>query len=334
MMSWKLVELDLPLNVRWKTARYSATSKKNFIVEIRNVSLFAQGEASLVLQNGESEELIRKSFDYFMEQVPASLTTLEGLLEFMGPLELPSSLRFAIESAFVHYLAALSGRSVHELLGINMVNSVKTSFSIPIMPVGQIKNVIEQNNLHRFLCLKIKVAEVEHAIETVREVTKNYRGNIRIDANEAWTNPDEVIRFIDDLGVNCPIEFLEQPLKVDCHDEYLYLKKHISVNVMADESVNINDITRYHQERFHGVNIKLMKAGGYMKALMQLRAARELRLLTMLGCMIETSLGISSALNIAYGVDYFDLDGFLLIENEPYKLITEENGRLFYSHLQ
>ena len=78
----------------------------------------------------------------------------------------------------------------------------------------------------------------------------------------------------------------------------------------------------------------MMKAGGYLRAIKQLRQAKSLGLKTMLGCMVETSLGISSALNIAGGVDYFDLDGCLLIKEDPYKLISEENGKIFYSYIQ
>ena len=71
-----------------------------------------------------------------------------------------------------------------------------------------------------------------------------------------------------------------------------------------------------------------------MKAIKQLRQAKILGLKTMLGCMVETSLGISSALNISGGVDFFDLDGCLLIKDEPYKLISEENGKVFFSYIQ
>jgi glutamate racemase len=77
-----------------------------------------------------------------------------------------------------------------------------------------------------------------------------------------------------------------------------------------------------------------MKSGGYLKGLKQIRQAKILGLKTMLGCMIETSLGISSALNISSGVDYLDLDGFLLIKKDPFNILTEENGKIFFSFIQ
>ena len=104
--------------------------------------------------------------------------------------------------------------------------------------------------------------------------------------------------------------------------------------IFADESVQDGRIIDDFQLGFHGINVKLSKAGGYYKAQRQLKEARELGLKTMLGCMVESSLGISCAMNIAHGVDYFDLDGFLLLKEDPMKLVYEEMGKLYFSHQQ
>jgi len=332
MLDWKIKEIELPLLVDWHIARGSTQVKKNFIVEIIHSPHNAQGEVAFNVRYGESAAMVKEDFERFLEACPYEIKSLEELVRFLEELSICSSLRFGIESAFVHYLALLSGKSVQELLGIDSVNMVQTSFSIPIMEPGKIEEFIIQNKLSRFHALKIKL-EGAASYGLLEQVLKCYEGKIRLDANEGFKNPDEVLLFLEKFK-KAPIEFVEQPLSAEAHNDYLYLKKMTPFPLIADESLTSNDVTSYYKERFHGVNIKLMKAGGYMKALRQIKQARELRLKTMLGCMIETSLGISCAMNVAHRVDYFDLDGHLLLEKDPFNQIEEENGKLFYSYLQ
>lgn len=332
-MFWSIKEVELPLKVTWAISRNSTDVKRNLIVELRSQEIKAFGEIAFNVRYGESLDLIKQKFEEFKESAPKEFRSVEELIAFLENGDFPQSLKFGLESAFVHYLSILSGKSVPELLGLLPVNSVKTSFSIPIMEIGKIKDFIEKENLKRFHCIKVKIGK-EGALDLVQNVLANYSGPIRIDANEAFSSPDQVMKFLEELGVNQRIEFLEEPLSSDSREGYLELKKKTPVLLIADESVTAQSIGAYYQERFHGVNIKLQKSGGYFKALKQLREARSLGLKTMLGCMVETSLGISSAMNIAHGVDYFDLDGFLLIKGDPYKIISEENGKLFYSFMQ
>jgi glutamate racemase len=218
-------------------------------------------------------------------------------------------------------------------MGTNVVSSVKTSFSIPIMEVGKVEAFIKENNLSRFSVLKVKVNR-DNAHDFCQEILRLTDVPLRVDANESFTSAAEAMKFLETFSNIKRMEFLEQPLHSTQHEEALELKKHSPVFLMADESVTKEDITSYYPERFHGINVKMMKAGGYMRAVKQLRQAKLLGLKTMLGCMVETSLGISSALNISGGVDFFDLDGCLLIKNDPYKLVSEENGKIFYSYIQ
>ena len=81
-----------------------------------------------------------------------------------------------------------------------------------------------------------------------------------------------------------------------------------------------------------GSNVKLMKAGSYQRAREQIEKAKSLNLKTMLGCMVESSLGIAGAMSVSQDVDYFDLDGFLYFKQEPHGLVTENQGFLTYGH--
>lgn len=334
MFVWSIKEIELPLKFTWNISRNSSDIKRNFIITVRNGSFDGLGEVAFNVRYGESRDLILEKFEEFKNEAQyADFNGIESLVAFIEKMDLPQSLKFGIESSFVHYVAKLSGKSVPQLLATNSISSVKTSFSIPIMEVGKVKQFIIDNNLSRFPVLKVKVNK-DNALDLCKEVLNSSNVQLRIDANEAFESTSEVMKFLNDFPDINRIEFLEQPLPASFHEEAVNLKKYSPVILMADESVTKEDITNYYVERFHGVNIKLMKSGGYLKGLKQLRQAKILGLKTMLGCMVETSLGISSALNISSGVDYLDLDGFLLIKDDPYKVLTEENGRVFFSFVQ
>jgi len=333
MFSWSIKEIELPLKFTWNISRNSSDIKRNFIIEVKNGSITALGEVAFNVRYGESRELILAKFEEFKAAAPQEFNGVENLVAFLDTMDLPQSLKFGIESSFVHYVSILSGKSVAQLMGTNVVSSVKTSFSIPIMEVGKVESFIKENNLGRFSVLKVKVNK-DNAHDFCQEILRLTNVSLRVDANESFESASETMKFLENFSNISRLEFLEQPLKSDQHEEALELKKHSSVLLIADESVTNGEIGDYFKERFHGINVKLMKAGGYMKAVKQLRQAKLLGLKTMLGCMIETSLGISSALNISGGVDFYDLDGCLLIKEDPYKLISEENGKIFYSYIQ
>jgi len=333
MFVWSIKEMELPLKFTWNISRNSSDTKKNFYVTVKNGSIEASGEVAFNVRYGESREIILEKFEEFKNIVPQDLNGIESLVAFLETTDLPQSLKFGIESSFVHYVAILSGKPVAQLMGSTVVSSVKTSFSIPIMEIGKLSQFIQENNLQRFSVLKVKVNR-ENAHDFCEEILKQTNVPLRIDANESFQSTSDVMHFLENFKNANRIEFLEQPLPSSAHEDALELKHKSPVFLMADESVTSGEVNQYHQERFHGVNIKLMKSGGYLKAIKQLRQAKKLGLKTMLGCMVETSLGISSALNIASGVDFYDLDGCLLIKNDPFKLVSEENGKIFYSYIQ
>ncbi len=124
------------------------------------------------------------------------------------------------------------------------------------------------------------------------------------------------------------MQFIEQPFAANMVDEYMALKPQSAFEIMGDESIEQNVDFESLAKQFHSINVKLMKAGGYSKAIDLLTGARAHGLKTMLGCMIETSLGISSAIHLSSLADYFDLDGSLLIKKDPFNLITESSGSI------
>lgn len=322
-LNWSISEKTLPLKFTWKISRNSSDEKTNFFIKVGDISFQGTGEVAPNVRYGETHEIIKTEFDKFINSLPSkTLETLEDFSTHLDSLNLKHSLRFGIESAYIHYLCNQKNITPAQFFNLPMPKEIPTSFSVPIIPVDEIKDFIAP--LTRFESLKIKVNQ-ETALEMIKEVTKYTNQKLRIDGNEAWTDVNELNKFIEAVkGFN--VEFLEQPMPSKFVEEYQYLKKTCPFDLIADESIEDQADFDFLKTQFHGVNMKLMKAGGYINGLKILNSAREKGLKTMVGCMIESSLGIYSAYNLAHNVDYLDLDGFIIIKDDPFKLLVEKNG--------
>lgn len=332
MIHWTIKEVEIVPLFPWKIARSTTTKRTNFIITAEDSGISGQGEVAYSTHFGETRNLILLKFEDFVDNCPRDIKGLESLTVLLDQMDLPLALRFGIESSFVHFLAKLAGNQVCELLAMKQVTALKTSFSIPILADGELENFVNQYRLHRFSALKVKI-NADYPVSNLVALRNIYQGSIRLDANEAWQDPDQVLIFLEKVAP-LEVELIEQPLQAHLHEEYRYLKLHSPIPLFADESLRDGRIDSDFAQRFSGVNIKLMKSGGYVNALRQMREAKEKKLRVMLGCSLETSLGISSAFNVAAGADLFDLDGSLLLSSEPFGLLCEENGRIFLSQLQ
>ncbi|HAZ12313.1 MAG: hypothetical protein A2X86_03660 [Bdellovibrionales bacterium GWA2_49_15] len=333
MASFELEKITLPLNLTWKIARNSSTEKNNFVVRAKGngsmKNLVGMGEVAFNIRYGESAALTEEAFKRFQQEWNPEWHTMEEFQDYMASLEnIPASLRFGLEAAFIHYVSQFIGKEIPAFLRLKKINAISTSFSLPIMPTEEIGEFVTGRKLTRFSSLKLKT-DSQNVYERVAALAAVYSGWIRLDANEAFTDPHEFLRVAESLKP-FRIQFIEQPLPADRGDDYLLIKGKSPFPLFADESVTDKEITSYHKERFHGVNIKLMKSGGIFKAMGQLKSARALGLKTMLGCMVETSLGISWAMQLACLADFFDLDGHLLLAADPFNLVQEDQGKLIW----
>jgi L-alanine-DL-glutamate epimerase-like enolase superfamily enzyme len=178
--------------------------------------------------------------------------------------------------------------------------------------------------------LKIKVGtkDDEMIINAVRSLTNK---PIRVDANEGWKIKEEAlekIKWLKSQGV----EFVEQPMPARMLDETAWLRERSDLPIIADEAVTTaSDIPKL-ATAYDGINIKLMKAGGLLEALGMIQIARAHDLKIMLGCMIESSIAISAAAHLAPCVDWADLDGNLLIKNDPFSGVKIKSGQLIYNN--
>jgi L-alanine-DL-glutamate epimerase-like enolase superfamily enzyme len=229
----------------------------------------------------------------------------------------------AIDMALRDLAAQRLGVPLYELLGIDPSTMPVTSFTIGM----DTPEIVEQKvrEAEAFAVLKVKMGSEDDAVvlETVRRLTDR---PIRIDANEGWTLEDALgrLEWLQEMGV----EYVEQPLPADQLDEMRELKKISPLPLFADESVGRAEDIPKLAEGFDGINIKLMKCGGLGEALRMIHVARAHGMKVMLGCMVESSLAITAAAHIAPLVDHADLDGNLLITNDPWIGAELHDGRL------
>lgn len=324
MKLW-LEKLHLNLTVNWKLSRNQTTFKENFIVHFENGHGHFRSEIAPNIRYGETPDKIQAQFDDWLKSVVLSkIQTEADLISELDKAELFHSLRFGLESAFLSAFASQAGKSLGEFLKLAPSIPASTSFSMPIMPLGEIAEYLEK--IKRFSSLKIKV-NAETAIDMLSEIKKHTNVKLRIDANEGWSDLDSFLRFEETLkGMN--VELIEQPFPSSMHSAYKELKRMTSYKILADES--IEDVGNFWDlaAQFHAINIKLMKTGSLLKARDLILEAKEHQLEVMMGCMIETSIGISYGMLFTSMVEYVDLDGFLLIKDEPFGLVSESKGVL------
>jgi L-alanine-DL-glutamate epimerase-like enolase superfamily enzyme len=327
MLTWRIEALHLKLKYTWKIARNASDEKLNFLVQVTDGTYSGFGEAAPNIRYGETPELLLQQYQVLLMAGLAGMKSMEDLLQLL--LEHPpvNSLRFAIESAYLHYFCQHRSIAVHQLLGQKPPTQQVTCYSLPIMEPGQVQEFITAHNLNRFRSLKVKVNH-EQGLELVQEVLKATHRKVVVDGNESWQNPDELMRFMEALNPK-QVLFVEQPMPASHAAAYAHLKEITPIPLVADESVTDTADFELLRTEFHGVNIKLMKAGGYLNAVRLLQEARKHGMMAMIGCMMETSLGIWSAMQLSSAFDFADLDGFMVIEDEPFKLVREEDGILY-----
>ncbi len=327
MLTWHIEALHLKLKYTWKIARNASDEKLNFLVQVSDGTFSGFGEAAPNVRYGETPELLLQQYQVLLMAGLAGMKSMEDLLQLLQEHPPVNALRFAIESAYLHYFCQHKGIAVHQLLGQPAPGPQATCYSLPIMEAGQVQEFIHTHNLGRFQSLKVKVNQ-EQGLDLVQEVLRVTNAKVVIDGNESWQNPDELMNFLRALDPG-KVLFVEQPMPASHAAAYAHIKDKSPIPLVADESVTDTADFELLRNEFHGVNIKLMKAGGYLNAVRLLKEARKHGMMAMLGCMVETSLGIWSAMQLSSAFDFADLDGFLIVEEEPFKLVRELEGMIY-----
>ena len=233
----------------------------------------------------------------------------------------------ALDMAYNDLYARQKGKKLYELWGYSTDKNPMTDYTIGIAPIE--KMVAKMKELP-WPIYKIKLGTKDD-IAIVKELRKHTTAVFRIDANCGWT-VDETINnaiALKDLGV----EFLEQPMKADNWEAHAAVFKHSVLPIIADESCIIEEDVYKCYNHFHGVNIKLVKCGGLTPGRRMIQEAKKLGLKTMVGCMTESSVGISAIAQLLPQLDYVDMDGALLLAEDIATGVQINNGIITYSEL-
>jgi len=322
---------ELKLTHKWTISTGSASVYRVLFVTLRDVDgLGGIGEAA---PSGRYQESIEKAEDYYKQvdagrlsfaDVPGSMAYLEGI----GPGN--RAAKGALNMALLDGAAKRAGQPVCDWLGLGFREGAhRTSFSIGIDSPAMIREKVALAEDFPILKLKVGVAGDRENLEALRSVAPSKR--VRVDANEGWRSKEQALGALESLARDGNIEFCEQPMPAATPpSELAWLKERSPIPLMADESyVTAADIEKC-ADCFHAVNVKLIKAGGIMAGQEALLAARRAGLKTMLGCMLESSILISAAAHLAELADYLDLDGNLLVSNDPYEGVMAEKGVLSF----
>lgn len=312
---------DLQLVHPFKISRRDADQFRQVIsVEIDG----GIGEAAPARFYGETVETVQTALEIFDSNLDGNLDAIQAVMDRLE-CSLPGNYaaKCAIDMALHDRLGKRLGVPLYRSWGLNPKKTPCTAFTIGLdEPEIMGRKAREARD---YPILKVKLG-TPHDLQIIRAIRRETDKPIYVDANTAWT-PKEAVLKIGEL-VPYGIELIEQPTCADDLEGLRYIKEHVDVPIIADESVKRADDIRPLLGCVDGINIKLTKCGGLLEAVRMIHAARTHGLQVMIGCMIESSLGITAAAHLTPLVDYADLDGHLLIANDPYAGVTLEAGKL------
>lgn len=276
------------------------------------------------------------SVESFLRKVDASRLDFDDIPGSMAYLNTiasgNASAKGAINIALLDGAAKKAGLPLYDYfkLGFREGKHV-TSFTIGIDTPEKIRQKVLEAEQYPVLKLKVGAPNDRENIAALRSAAP--AKTVRVDGNEGWKTPEEALRNIEWFASDPNIEFIEQPMPASTPaKDWKWLKERSPLPIMADEScVSLEDL-QFVVDNFHYANVKLCKTAGPSQAFELLSALRKNGLKTMLGCMIESSVLISAAAHLGELTDFLDIDGNILITNDPYLGPTSEKGLISFAN--
>jgi L-alanine-DL-glutamate epimerase-like enolase superfamily enzyme len=295
------------------------------VISLRDDGISGFGEAAPVSFFGEGinsvTEVFTKAAGILKDADPFHIEEITFDLAKRFPKD--AAARAAIDMAIHDIMGKKLKVPIYKLLGLKRDHTKITSFTIGIDTLEKMCEKVEEAK--DFPILKIKVG-TKNDIEILKELRKITKAVFRVDANTGWTADEAIKKFhsMEALGV----ELVEQPFPVGSIESLKEIKRRVKIPIFVDEDVKNSQDIPVISDAVDGINIKLMKCGGIREAIRMIHVARAHGLKIMIGCNIESSLSITAAAHLTSLVDYVDLDGHLLITNDPYRGVAIHKGRL------
>ena len=320
----KIVRLNL-LHT-WTTTMSASQYRDTLYVAYSRDGITGHGEGAPIVRYKEDAASAQKAVDSVRDLLLSSepMHFTKTLTEVFKRIPGEWAGKSSMDIALMDWVGQKLGIPLYEYFGLDPADAPVTTFSIGIDTPEITKQKTQEAAEYPILKIKVGLSTDEPTIEAVRSVTKK---PLRVDANEGWTDKEEAVRKINWLETQ-GVEFIEQPMPAAMIEETRWVRARVHLPIIADEACERPADIAKVKDAYDGVNIKLDKCGGVLQAHRMIQMAKAFGMRTMLGCMVSSSVTVTAAAHLSPLVDYADLDGNLLIANDPYRGVRVVKGKL------
>jgi L-Ala-D/L-Glu epimerase / N-acetyl-D-glutamate racemase len=317
---------DLRLRHAFTISRSSRDAVPVVLLTLRDGDITAYGEASPNSRYGETVDSVAA----FLSRVDLSRVAAApegyGVAKYLDTLSSHDpSAKAAMDIAVHDLMAKRAGIPLYKFLGLEYAGPAVSSFTIGIDSPEIVREKVIEAGGYPVLKIKVGLSNDLEIINAVRGVTGK---PLRVDANEGWKTKEEALEKINWLTTQ-NVELIEQPMPASQIEDIRWLRERVSIPIIADEALDSPERLKDIAKAYDGVNVKVQKIGGLYKSKNLIEEVHRLGLKVMIGCMIESSIGITAAAHLASLADWLDLDGNVLISNDPFAGAENRNGEIF-----
>ena len=324
-MKFTFKPYTLELKHVFTVAVSSRTTTPVMLTEIEYEGIKGYGEASMPPYLGESQEtatafLSKVNLEQFKDPFE-----IEKILDYVDSIaEKNTAAKASVDIALHDLVGKLMNQPWYKIWGYDKTKTPNTTFTIGIDTPDVVRQKVKEASEFKLLKVKLGKGNDKEMIETIRSVTDV---PLTADANQGWKDKQYAMDMINWLSEK-NVLYVEQPMPKEMVDENAWLTQNSPLPILGDESIQrLSDLIKM-KDVYSGVVIKLMKCTGMREANKMLNLARSLNMKVMIGCMTETSCAISAASQLSPMVDWADLDGALLIKNDPYEGMKVVDGKV------
>ena len=323
-----------PYNLQLKHVFTLATSSRSttpvMLVKIEFEGITGYGEASMPPYLGETQ----KSAAKFLSDLNLGQFTdpfrMDEILEYVdNSASKNSAAKASVDIALHDLVGKILKQPWHKIWGFSEENTPDTSFTIGIDTNEVVKQKVKEAAEFNILKVKLGRDNDKEMINTIRSVTDV---PLCVDVNQGWKDKKQALDMVYWLQER-NIDFVEQPMPKEKLDDIAWLTQNSPLPIIADEALQRLVDVKATVGIYSGINIKLMKCTGMREAHKMINLARANQMKVMIGCMTETSCAVSAAAQLSPKADWADLDGNLLITNDPYKGMEVINGKITLNNL-